>query len=206
MKIIRRLIVLVLLLFVAGCTQSPESVVKTYLDTFKSNSYASLNSFINSDEYFIGTAEYNFDSSSNEELNNDEMSQKISTLMSSFDYEILGSSIDGDNAIVKVKLTTYPLSTIIQNWLLSSFQFIFANAFSGQEYSDEEMSQIYVDLFNQAVEGKTKDQTSTVDINLIKSDKKWKIDRSDNYEFIDALMGGMLSYSVQLSENFDSQN
>jgi hypothetical protein len=110
-------------------------------------------------------------------------------LISSFDYRINATDIDGDEATVNVILVTFPLNEII----LEMFLEIFASVSLFETMTDEEIDAMIVEIFIDISNEKTKDYQSVFDVKMVQVNNQWKIkgDSANSAMFM-ALMGGII--------------
>jgi len=173
----KMIIVILLLLSAVSCSaQKPSDVVNNYLNSIKQNVSKVV---------------------SEETIDSTDGGQKILDIitesMDDFDYEILNEEIDGDEAVVKVKITTYGYGTAIVNTYRDFLSQAFALALGGA--SEEMLQSMLYEVFAEKVQeeiDKGKTYTGTVSIVLTKQDGKWAVPEEVSSELQNAIMGNML--------------
>ncbi|MFZ7121344.1 MAG: hypothetical protein ACOWWH_10375 [Eubacteriaceae bacterium] len=197
------LLILLLLLSLTACsTAKPENAVSSFLDAMKNGNTEKLYDYIN-------TAQDDSSQMFNEEdmdeifSNEDEAIDKVfKSAYNKLEYEILGSEINGDNAIVETKISAPDFASIFSEIIEESFTLALSSSFSTdtEEYNEEEMDEL---MNNMIVEKFSSDDLpmveNTVKINLIKSDNGWLIDPDE--DFYNALTGNLLT----LGDTFESE-
>lgn len=138
-----------------------------------------------------------------------EIATRAETLLLDFDYEIVKSvaAKDGLSAVVTVKFTTVNMGYIFQKFFISYLTKAMEAAFKGA--TEEELSQLGIDLFIEATMNVTKDKLTLVDVQLTFKDKVWLLAGGEvNKKMFDALMGGLLSTieALQPKENIPASN
>jgi len=192
-----------LLFMLAGCSNSspeppkkpsPKEVVASFLDCLKNGDFAQV-------------ADYVEDPSSIEEAFADGEDSNIPALardlFSKLTYANAAESIDGDNAEVKIDITTVAFGDIMQSVFMEAMTAVFSNMTS-EEPEDED--------FEAAIEKMVADKikaadapmnTSNATFSLKKIDSAWKISMDENdEELLNALFGGMNDFL----EGFDDSD
>lgn len=192
----------------AGCSSpGPSDVAGKYFDAIKSGDTEAAQSYyagtyktvtdVISDE--AASASSSVDSETLDSVLDATLSQKLQD----FDYEISNEQIDGDNATVDVKITTYNLGDAFSNFISDYLQQGISMYLSGS--SEDEISQLAVTTLQQQLEGMEKSYSSTVTVPLEKVDGDWKVSEYDqNSELFDALTGGFVSSINELSNSLSS--
>lgn len=134
-------------------------------------------------------------------LNEDEFfaeEEYFGLFVKNLSYEILESNENGDTATVKVSITNLDMGKVISAYISELFNIVIEYAFVPEEEqpTDEEMEKLYVEKFASVMESDIPTVTKTVDVTLTYSDGCWRI--GDSKEFIDALLGGIVSYAENM--------
>ncbi len=198
MKLSVRIIGLVLAAFLlVGCSPSPEAKIKTYLDLVKSDYMNVYNQKYFTEDNLV--QDEAFDLNSDED--NNELTQIISTYLTDFEYEILESKVDGNQATVIVRFTTYPMNEVLASWFASVIQYAFANAFS-DDFNDDDMDQKSIELFNETILEFEKNRVTIATAYLVKNDNEWVFESTeDNVAFINALTGGLSDFAEAMNQD-----
>ena len=194
---------LMLCLSLAGCGSkraSAESVVENGIKAFQNADQAAI-------QQYWGKA--NFTDIPSEEVSSEDDAygqELLEKLASNLSYQITGSSEDENagSATVTVEFTNIDMGVIVPEWIGDIFAQTFGYAFlpEDQQPSEEELSAMYMDSLNSAVDNHTDDLvTNTVDITLSLVDDEWKINATD--DVIDAMVGGMISSFSSLEDSFE---
>lgn len=161
------MMVVLSMFIVTGCaTTSPTEVVNNYFEEIKKGENAEVT------EYLLESVEStDAGTESDDETEVDpKMDEAMKLYLSKIDAKVLSENIDKDKATVEVEVSGLNFSNIILELLEESL----ANAFSGVEMSDEDMSN---SILEKIKSGKVETRTGTV--TLSKVDKEWKIDSED---------------------------
>ncbi|MCR4632826.1 MAG: DUF5105 domain-containing protein [Erysipelotrichaceae bacterium] len=169
------LLVLILLLVISGCsTKKPSSIVDEYMKGLQDN----ITSILNEDAEIAEGDETLYNA--------------FIDAMKQFEYEIVDETVDGDTAVVNVKIKTYSLGLSFANAFTEYLSQAISLAFSGasEEAIQSLMYQIWAEKIAEEVE-KGKLYTETVPIELEKVDKNWKIKNDKDENLINALTGNL---------------
>jgi predicted small lipoprotein YifL len=187
-KVFSILMVFLLVFGLVSCGgESPEQAVKNTFDAIKQNDSETASKYINYDD-FLKAGKTNKE----DDAETDEM---IKLILGHFDYKIISSSQQGDEATVQAEITNIDMKTIMGDFVSEALVL----AFSGldEETMEAQMKDKFSDLINRE---DNQTLTKTVEIKLAKSGSSWKIDMSD--ETADAIFGGMLSVAEDLNASF----
>ena len=117
-----------------------------------------------------------------EELENnnfsEETQEKLLGKLKEITYKINSETIDGDNAKVNVTVKGMDFNIILGKVMQEAFSFVFTQAFSGVEMTEEENDAYFNTLLNKYLDEVTYSER-TLDIELTKVDKEWKIKESN---------------------------
>lgn len=141
---------------------TPKQAVEIMLNDLKSGNYSQgmLASLLEEEEF-------------------DQEAQKL--LFDKLDWKILNASEEEDSATVEVEITNKDFKTIIGNYM----QRIIKAAFSGENPSEEEMTNYLIEeLNNSEVQNVTSNQT----IMLEKKDGKWEV--TEDNDFVNIFLPG----------------
>lgn len=196
MRKIGLLIISTLLIFgVVGCSsnETPEEVVANGINAVKNLDLIKMQKYFDSED--ITKEEDIF----GEDFEGQDMDM-FKLLIENIEYEIISSEIDGDEAIVETKLTNLDMASIMQEYIAQAFILALGSFGEDVDETDEaemeaEMEQIFIDLLSRE---DNKTVTSTVDIELNKTDGKWKI-QLDSF-FLDGIFGGLMSAFDDIEE------
>lgn len=166
--IIALVVVIVALLVVALLCNiltmnTPEKTVEKLFNALKTGNYEQANELINYNELVKS------DFLENEELG--EEAQKL--LFLQLEWKIKDTKKENDTATIEVEVTNKDFKTIIGNYVQKAIK----AAFSGQEISDEQMTNYLIEELNNT---EIQNVTNTQTIILKKQDGNWKISEEDN--------------------------
>jgi uncharacterized lipoprotein YehR (DUF1307 family) len=117
-------------------------------------------------------------------------------------YEVTGTKIDGDEATVTVKCKYVDGSGLFTKIIQGLFSELLTAAFSGKEMTDEEMTQIGVDLLNKNLDSATETFTEeTMDIDCIKVDGEWYV-KTVTDEMADVVSSNLFTAAKGLADSF----
>ena len=167
---------LVLCLSLGSCGSkraSAESVVESGIKAFQNADQEAIQQY---------WGEANFTDIPTEEVSSEDDTygqELLEKLASNLSYQITGSSEDenASSATVTVEFTNIDMGVIVPEWIGDIFTQTFGYAFLPEEQqpSEEELSAMYMDSLNSAIDNHTDDLvTNTVDITLSLVDDKWK--------------------------------
>lgn len=177
MKKIKMILMVVLsMIVVVGCTsKSPTDVVNTYFSEIKKGENADLANYL-----LDSVKSQEEDSEANEEAEEDpKMEEAMKIYLSKLNVKVLSEKIDGDNATVEVEVAGLNFS----NMIIETLQESLANAFSGIEMTDEDMSN---SILEKVKVGKQETRTGTISLSRV--EKEWKIN-TDDESFMGLVLG-----------------
>lgn len=174
--------------------ESPETVVKNYLDGLAKADFETVDKYSNSSIYNALIEAEKEDGAVPEE--DSEMDKEfIKAMLGNLQYTINSSTEDGDTATVNATIKNINMSDVMSNMIGQ----LFALAFSG--ISEEEMEAKTEELLLSSInENKDNLLEKEVSINLEKTEEGWIIVMDDDFQ--DAITGGLFSYSENLQESF----
>lgn len=193
-KLLAVILSVALVLSMAACGSKidpPETVVNNALTAFKASDFETAAKYFNEDpEAAINDAESEEDAAFADEF--------TTTILGSLAWEIVSSEEDGDTATVKTKIKAIDMSLAISDYISQAFAYIFS------DLSEEELDAKYSEILLNSIKNHTDDLKETeVDIKLNKTDSGWIINMDD--EFMDAILGGMLTAFSGIEEAFPSE-
>ena len=181
MNVLKKVMVMILTLAfltaLCGCNEvkDAEGALNSAIAALQSGDYAKASGYINGSEI----------------LDNNEM-LCFSNLSCS-----INSSEKTDNSNVKINADITNVNTA--NAFKDTITQAFSLALSG-EVSQDEMESKILEIFAQNLSGEDVETvTSTIDINMVKTDEGWKVDA--NEELQDAITGGLVSASKNLGNS-----
>jgi len=119
-------------------------------------------------------------------------------------YEITGSEVNGDKAVVTVDCKYVDGGRILKATIGELFAKLFGQAFSGVEMTDEENDQMFLNVMEDQI--KTLGETFievTLNIDLVKMKGTWYIAESSD-ELLDVAASGFISVIKEISDSFPS--
>lgn len=201
-KYLAVILALILCLSLAGCGSkraSAESVVENGIKAFQSADQEAIQQYWGDTDFTDVPTE---EASSEDDVYGQELLEKLA---SNLTYRVTGSSEDEStgSATVTVEFTNIDMGVIVPEWIGDIFTQAFGYAFlpEDQQPSEEELSTMYMDSLNSAIDNHAEDlATNTVDVTLSLVDDEWKINATD--DVIDAMVGGMISSFSSLGDSF----
>ena len=179
---------LALVLLLIGCganRKSARSVVEDAIDAVKSADQS------------VATG-YWGDGISNAETDESD-AEMLKAMFGGISYNVISSEEKGDSATVKVEISNNDIASIMGDVLAESFSKALEVAFSGQEMSEDEQTEMMNNLFIEKINsGDYGTVEKEVDVSLSLVDDEWVINPNQT-EAIDAMTGGMLTMANGLS-------
>lgn len=176
-----------------GVEAEAEAKVTGMLEAFKTLDFDEAGKYIDLSE--IQDAE-------NAASNNISTDLVMNLIFKNFDYAIASSEKIDENAVsVKASITATDMKTVFNDYLVSTMQYAFSAALSGEQPSEEEIQAKAEELF---VEFANKDNLATVtndvDIAVVKDENgQFQIQADD--ALVDALFGGLVSAAEELNSS-----
>lgn len=160
-----------------GCGgKTPTAVVNEYFEKVKSGNTDVQKLFSMVEEETEG-AEGNEEASESDNFS-EEVKNKLLEKIKDITYTVNSETIDGDNAKVNVTVKGMDLNIVLGKVIQESFSFVFAQAFSGTEMTEEESNNYFNSLFSKYIDEVTYSER-TLDVELTKVDKEWRIKEGD---------------------------
>lgn len=188
-KLIPCLLLCAVLLSACGAkSETPEAAAANALNAVKAVDMATIQKYFGSDTDLFNAGEQT------EETTSAEDKVFIESIVQNLSFEIVSSSIDGDKATVHVNITNTDMSAIFTQYMQSIFQEALQYAFLPEEQrpSDEEMSQLYMQRFQELMSQEDNPSVTTnLDMSLTKNENTWLI--TADPALLDAIFGGLIS-------------
>lgn len=183
-------------LVLVGCAKpllKPQDTLSTFLDAFKTSEITDYAEFFDGDTEDMEGNPFEFDDEMPEALG-----VQMMKLFQSYTYEIGEVTIDEDTAVVEVTFTGIDGKGFFQAWFTQYFMEAMQLAFSGAD--EAAIEQLAVDLFVELSEELPTDKVITVDVEMVKVDKVWKIVlNKDDFDLFDGMSGGLLSGLMEMN-------
>lgn len=175
MKNLKKLAVILIFLLstvsLYGCGgNSPTDVVNEYFKKVKSGDSDIQNLFTMVEE----DAKQENDEALDNESFSEETQNKLLEKMKEITYTVNSETIDGDNAKVNVTVKGMDFNIVLGKAMQEAFSYLFTQAFSGIEMTDEQSDAYFNELINKHLDEVTYSER-TEDVELTKVDKDWKI-------------------------------
>ncbi|MGB7594572.1 MAG: hypothetical protein WBL80_03300 [Erysipelotrichaceae bacterium] len=198
-KISSWLATLFLMITMIGCAAKPKP--SEPIIAFLSAIQTSMKTEFTDTEYFTSdvTVFDAFQKAENDASASNPISQKMLTMLSSFDYTILSETITKETALVVVEFTTYDLAAIFKEWMKQYIAKIPEIIKKVPPMTVAEITTMVNDLFLSTANAAKKDHIVKADIKLTLVDGKWKMDGGDvNKALFNALTGDFMSFYKDL--------
>ncbi|MGH4124323.1 MAG: DUF4878 domain-containing protein [Clostridium sp.] len=179
MKNNKALKIMVAILFsfsLVACGAKPDATVKKFFTSAQKSDIVSMESYISKDK--------TKDSFKYTDTNQEKI---VKSVLSKVSYAIVSSSVTGKNAVVKTKVTSIDLPKIYGKLITDMLPELLKQAMSGQK--SDPQAQIMTSFNKYIIDPNAPKTTTDVDIKLIKGDKGWLIEGSD--DLLNALTGNL---------------
>ena len=188
------------LALLAGCSGAkPESTVEEFFTAGQQLDTEAMAAAVLStnEEEVTGTEELLTDES------NEYLLEYFKTNAEKMTYEVTGSEIDGDKAVVTMNAKYVDGAPLIKATISSAFMKMLPLAFSGTEMTEEETKQMFADTMKEQAEivSETFKET-TLKIDLVKQDNEWYITEITD-EMMDVVLSDFMSLSTELEGSFE---
>lgn len=200
-------IILAMLLIVSGCAakDKPEATVSEFIDAMKKFDLEAMASKINSEDK--ETKEEFADLFEDEEGKDDEFMEFFLDYMKSnakkITYEIKEVEIDEDTATVPVDFKYVNGLPLFRAAFSEYMKQVVPLAFSGQELSDEEMSEMFLEILEEQKETVEEKYTEkTIEFKCVKLEDGWYIDDLDD-DLFDVAMSNFMTFAEDIEDSFD---
>lgn len=188
------------LALLAGCSGAkPESTVEAFFTAGQQLDAEAMAATILStnEEEVTETEELLLDDS------NEYLVEYFKTNAEKMTYEVTGSEVDGDKAVVTINAKYVDGAPLIQATISSAFMKMLPLAFSGVEMTEEETNQMFADTMKEQAEIVSETfKEATLKIDLIKEGNEWYITEITD-EMMDVVMSGFMSLSTELEGAFE---
>ncbi|MEA4895787.1 MAG: hypothetical protein VB064_11065 [Oscillospiraceae bacterium] len=202
-KILYLGISLALFLILVGCgpKESAQSIVQKAIESVKIMDVEAM-------QNYWGERQFK-DVDSSEATTDSEAQSKamLALLVKNLDYQIIEANEEKDTATVKVQITNIDMSSIMSEFVSQAVKEALSDAFLPEEQqpSQEEMDKKYSDILVTLLDRKDNPKvTNTVYITLSLVDNQWVI--VPNEEAVDAMLGGINSFSGAMNEAFSEDS
>lgn len=197
-QIVSIIMVSVLMLSLTGCgeIEKAKKSVEEILVAFETVNMEEINTYMGDDK-LTGMGMFTDDSKE----------QEILTLMfSKLSHKIISAEEADENTIVvKTEITTIDMAAVFQEFMQEAMKMAFDGAFSGTSLSEEEYNaKIEAKLFEILKREDIKTVTNTVDVKYVKTDGKWDVQTDD--KLLDAIFGGLITFTNSFAEGLDELN
>ncbi|MBC2579677.1 DUF4352 domain-containing protein [Clostridium sp. DJ247] len=180
MKLLRKvtliLMLVLLTLTLVACGPKPDETVKNFFDAVKKADFNTMSTYVKKD---ANKDKFTFEDANQEKI--------IKSTFSKVSYEIVSSKIDGNNATVKAKVTSLDLPRIYGKVVSETLPTLMAAAFANK--ADDAKSQLMQSFMNALNDPNASKTTTDIDIKLVKGDKGWLIEPTD--DLLGALTGNI---------------
>ncbi len=179
------LIMFVLIFSMSACSEpnypKPEETIKGFFDALNKSDLKSAESYTAS-----GSASGQFDFANPEE-------EKLSKLMlSKTSYELISSEENGEEATVKIKVTSLDMATIFETMMTDLIAQMTEAAINGEEITDEKAQEMTMQYLEESIskpDAPVLKNELTVTLNKDKGKKMWVI--VDNDAFMNGIVGNL---------------
>lgn len=205
-KVCTTALLLTLCLTLVGCSSpSPTSIAEDFLTATKAQDVESIKAVYLGDAEDLNPIQDDEEEPTEDEDENNPLTQAVEEKMWAFDYVVSNEKIDGNTATVDVEITTYDLGTATTAGLGDYVSQGIGMAFAGA--TDEQMENLlYTSLANQYNEVTEKNYNKTVQLKLEQTDDGWKVSEFDDDEpIVDAMNGGMASAFNNFTEAWEME-
>ena len=179
-------VILMCITVLVGCgSQKPEDAVVASLEAVKT---------VNIEEYNTNTID-DVGLFADSDAWGDGEKQLLDIMFHNLSYTVQNTTVTGEEAIVTVEITSSNLENIIS----SALSKLIGSAMSGGDMSEEEIAAEMMNSMKEAAYSEDVEiSTNTVEIQVVKSDGKWKVKMTDT--LLNALGGGSLDNVTSIME------
>lgn len=195
------ILVIFAILFTVGCSAAPkpESTVSAFIEAGKKFDLIQMRAMINPSN--LGSMEKisDLNKEDSENIYQKHFINYFKENAAKITYTVKDSKIENDKAIVTVNLKYVNGGPLLIATLGDVLGRLMTLALSGTRVSDEETGQLFIDTLEAQKKNNLESFTEkTLDIQLIRLDKKWYIDKP-NEEFIDIFLSNFISVMNDLN-------
>ena len=192
-------LVLAVIITLTSCKpkESPQDVVQKAIEAVKIMDIESMQNYWGQEKLTDA-----FDTASETETDSDALST-LKLLVKNLDYQIVDAIEEDETATVSVQITNLDMAQIMSEFIATAFENTLSNAYlsEDQKPTNEEIEKQYTEMLISYLEREGNPTiTNTVDIKLSLVDNKWVIEY--NEDAIDAMLGGLNSFSNSLNDAF----
>lgn len=195
-KLLKVLLAVAMTLSITACGGSepkPQDTLKGFLEDYKAQKNDDLGL------YFTNGIPGENETNSVQNETNEEYYKEMVKLMTDIDYIIGEETIDGENAVVKLDITSYNLGEKFSEGITNALTLSFGLAFSGK--NEEEIQKEVNEAMFAPLKKAEKNLKNSIEVTLIKSNDKWLIDSSKNNDLMNSVTGGLLNIVSSLANN-----
>ena len=208
--------IIVFALLFAGCSFTPESAVKTYLEDIKTGKGIAVIEHLVNNDILPKIIANGGSSQENETAEAIELAENIVAKIRDFDYEVTGHNNNEDGTVdVFVNIKTYDLRAIfgdvIKDLVSGLLKDVFTAIFSDESLPDNTYADKIIASFSEKLNVAEKSFNESVSVKVEKNGLKWELVKGDdNKALFNAISGGILndidSLIKLLKENSSSNN
>ena len=195
MKKILSLILMVSIAFaLASCSEkitSPEESVKNFFEAVNTYDESKIMEY-SSDDNLLNLVKK---SEGNKGIDKD----LVMFLFSNLSYSIMEINEDGDTCKAEIEITNVDMRNVMGQFMKEALSFALGEGLSSK-MTDEDQAEKYKEILNKVIEdNKDTSVTNTVSVDLVKSEKNWKVQISK--ELINAITGDLANTADSLQQN-----
>ena len=195
MKKILSLILMVSIAFaLASCSEkitSPEESVKNFFEAVNTYDESKIMEY-SSDDNLLNLVKK---SEGNKGIDKD----LVMFLFSNLSYSIIEINEDGDTCKAEIEITNVDMRNVMGQFMKEALSFALGEGLSSK-MTDEDQAEKYKEILNKVIEdNKDTSVTNTVSVDLVKSEKNWKVQISK--ELINAITGDLANTADSLQQN-----
>ena len=196
--------VLILTLLLSGCSLTPESAVKTFLDDVKNGTGLSILEHLTENNIL---SKINIGDNAileGETAAAIETAENLIAKIQDFDYEITGHKNNEDGTVdVFVDITTYNFVNILGEVVAGIIKDAISILFSGDMDNEDTFVNMILDSFNSKLAVAEKDYNDSVVVKVEKIGLKWVLVKGGaNKELLNAISGGIVDGADSLRNMF----
>ena len=197
-KVLSIVLVLVMVFSLAACGgPKPEDTVKSFCESMKAFDFEGMNAVL-------------ADKLSEDEVINEEIEEELPGLIdymkscsSLMTYTVGKAGVNGDTAVVPVEFKFRDTTEVVKAAMQKMFTMLFKMMFSGEgsEMTEEEEAKLLSELFMETAPTELPETTASVNFNLQKVDKEWKVT-----EMTDDMVNVLTCNMVKAMENLEESD
>ncbi|QAA30542.1 DUF4878 domain-containing protein [Clostridium manihotivorum] len=168
---------LIFTLILSGCGVKPDVNAKAFLDALKAQDMSKASSFMKKDG---SKGEFKYDSPEQEKM--------IKAVFSKIDYKLDESTVKGDNATIKAKITSIDLMRVSNKMISELMPTLMAQALSGDKPDEKKQNEMMLQYMVNSINDPNAPKTQTdVTLELVKDGNQWLVKPTD--DLLNALTG-----------------